>query len=107
MIEQTVDGTAIIARMLRPKPAPDILLAACRMLGVSPQEAAAFETTPAGIVAGRAGGFAPVIGVAPGGHTGPLLAQGADLVVTGLAELLERQLPSRADALSADRFVKR
>jgi HAD superfamily hydrolase (TIGR01509 family) len=97
LIEQSVDGNTIVATRLRPKPAPDILLAACRMLGVSPQEAAAFETTPAGVAAARAGGFALVVGVEPGGHTGPLLAQGADLVVSGLAELLERQLPGRTD----------
>jgi HAD superfamily hydrolase (TIGR01509 family) len=94
LIEQSVDGNTIVAKRLPAKPAPDILLAACRMLGVSPQKAATFETTPAGVAAARAGGFALVIGVEPGGHAQPLRAQGADLVVTGLAEVLERNLPT-------------
>jgi len=94
LIEQSVDGNTIIAKRLPAKPAPHILLAACQMLGVSPKEAAAFETTPAGVAAARAGGFELVIGVEPGGHAEPLRAQGADLVVTGLAELLERNLPT-------------
>ena len=94
MIEQSVDGNTIVATKLRPKPAPDIPLAACRMLGVSPKEAAAFETSPAGVAAARAGGFGIVIGVEPGGRADPLRAKGADLVVTGLAELLERNQPT-------------
>jgi HAD superfamily hydrolase (TIGR01509 family) len=94
LIEQSVDGNTILAERLRTKPAPDILLAACRMLGVRPEQAAAFETSPAGVAAARAGGFDLVIGVDPGGHAEPLLAQGADLVVSGLAELLERSLPT-------------
>ena len=94
LIEQSVDGNTIVATKLRPKPAPDIPLAACRMLGVSPKEAAAFETSPAGVAAARAGGFGIVIGVEPGGRADPLRAKGADLVVTGLAELLERNQPT-------------
>jgi HAD superfamily hydrolase (TIGR01509 family) len=92
LIEQRVDGNTILAQGLRAKPAADILLAASRMLGVPPERAAAFETSPAGVAAARAGDFHLVIGVDPAGHAEPLLAEGADLVVTGLAELLERNL---------------
>jgi beta-phosphoglucomutase family hydrolase len=95
LVEQRVDGNTILAERLRGKPAPDILLAACRMLGVPPQQAAAFETSSAGVAAARAGGLGLVIGVDAGGQAEALRNQGADLVVSGLAELLEQNLPSR------------
>jgi beta-phosphoglucomutase-like phosphatase (HAD superfamily) len=72
----------MVAEHLRPKPAPDALLAACDRLGVDPAHTAAFETTPAGILAARAGGFALVVAV-------DTPVDGADLGVAGLGELLE------------------
>ena len=45
---------------LRPKPAPDIFLAAARRLGVAPDEALVIEDAEKGIRAARAGGF-PVL----------------------------------------------
>jgi beta-phosphoglucomutase family hydrolase len=95
LIEQRVDGNTIVGERLRSKPAPDILLAACERLGVRPEQAAVVETSPAGVAAGRACGFALVIGVDAGGRAEALREQGADLVVTGLAELLGRNLPRR------------
>jgi beta-phosphoglucomutase-like phosphatase (HAD superfamily) len=77
---------------LRAKPAPDTLLAACRQLGVAPQNAASFETTPAGIAAARTAEFGLVIGVNSNGRAGTLREEGADVVITGLAELLDRNL---------------
>jgi beta-phosphoglucomutase-like phosphatase (HAD superfamily) len=91
-IESCIDGTAIAAAALRVKPAPDTLLAACRELGVEPAHAAAFETGAAGVEAARAARFATVIGVDTSGRADALLDAGADLVVPGLAELLERRL---------------
>ena len=90
LIEGSVDGNAIVAGRLRARPAPDILLAACRDLDVRPAETAVFETSPAGVAAGRAGGFGLVIGVGTE-HLDALREAGADLVVSGLAELLERR----------------
>ena len=46
----------------RPKPAPDLYLAACAGLGVDPQAAVALEDSPTGVVAARAAGML-VIGV--------------------------------------------
>jgi HAD superfamily hydrolase (TIGR01509 family) len=92
LIDQRVDGNTMQAEHLRVKPAPDTLLAACRMLGVEPQRAAAFETTRAGVAAGRAAGFDLIVGVDSGDGAEGLRAEGADLVVSGVDDLLERRL---------------
>jgi beta-phosphoglucomutase-like phosphatase (HAD superfamily) len=55
LVDERVDGATIVAERLRPRPAPDIVLAACRLLDVPPDRAAAFETSAAGVVAARAG----------------------------------------------------
>src|SRR5262249_14244955 len=78
MIEECVDGEAIVSERLRTRPAPDVLLAACRRLSVEPAHAAVFETSSAGIAAARAAGFDLVVGVArPEGADG-LAGAGAD-----------------------------
>lgn len=89
-----VDGRTAAAEGLLRKPAPDMLIAACRHLGVDPAHAAVFETTMDGITAGRAGGFGLVVAVDPEGQAAVLRAHGADRVVTDLGELLEQQLAS-------------
>lgn len=76
-------------RGLAGKPAPDTFLAAAAAVGVTPEQAAVFEDSLAGVVAGRAGGFGFVVGVDRTGQGKELRARGADLVVTDLAELLE------------------
>ena len=91
LIDERVDGNLMVSEHLRAKPAPDTLLAACRMLGVEPRRAVAFETTRAGIAAGRAAGFELVIGVDSGVGAAGLRAVGADLVVAGVGELLEHR----------------
>jgi beta-phosphoglucomutase-like phosphatase (HAD superfamily) len=75
---------------LQGKPAPDTFIAGARALGVGPSEAAVFEDALAGVAAGRAGGFACVIGVDRVGQADELRAHGADVVVSDLAELLDR-----------------
>jgi beta-phosphoglucomutase-like phosphatase (HAD superfamily) len=92
LIEQRVDGNAIVASGLRAWPAPDVLLAACRRLDVRPQQTAVFETDVAGIAAGRAGDFEVVVAVDRTGDADTLRRQGADLVVGDLAELLDARL---------------
>ncbi len=92
LIEECVDGNAALAEGLRRKPAPDMLLAACRSLGVRPDRTAVFETTEDGVVAGRAAGFELVVAVDQEGASGALRARGADLVVADLGEILERAL---------------
>lgn len=92
LIETSVDGRTMATKHLRPKPAPDTLVAACDALGTDPSEAVAFETTPAGVTAARAAGFASIIGVDQFGQETALRRAGADQVVPGLADLLERRL---------------
>ena len=87
LIEHCVDGNTIEVEHLRPKPAPDTIIAACRRLELEPGQLAAFETTTAGIAAARAAGARLVVCVDRGGGTD---AGGADLVVTDLAELFAR-----------------
>jgi alpha,alpha-trehalase len=93
LVDGSIDAEVIAAERLGNRPAPDRLLAACRTLGVEPQQAAAFETTPAGVAAARSAGFAWVVAVAPGGDPDKLrqlrLAD-ADMAVSGLGNLLER-----------------
>ena len=92
LIDERVDGNTMREQQLQRKPAPDTLLAACRLLDVLPEQTAVFETTPDGVTAGRAGGFELVVGVDSLGGANALRAQGADLVVADLGELLERRL---------------
>jgi HAD superfamily hydrolase (TIGR01509 family) len=94
LIDCTVDGRVIAARRLQPRPGPDILLAACDELRVNPRHAASFETSPEGIAAARTAGFGVVIGVGRGDRTRELRDAGADVVVSGLEELLDRTLAS-------------
>ena len=58
------------------------------MLGVRPARAVVVEDAIAGVTAGRAGGFGLVVGVDREGGGDALRAHGADVVVTGLGELL-------------------
>ncbi|HLY83318.1 MAG TPA: beta-phosphoglucomutase family hydrolase [Acidimicrobiales bacterium] len=90
LFEVIVDGIIADRNHLRGKPAPDGFLAGARALGVTASEAAVFEDALAGVEAGRAGGFAFVVGVDRGGHADALRAHGADVVVADLAELLDR-----------------
>jgi beta-phosphoglucomutase family hydrolase len=90
LFEQVVDGVVAQREHLEGKPAPDAFLAGARVLGVEPPEAAVFEDALAGVAAGRAGRFGCVVGVDRVGQADALRSHGADLVVSDLAELLER-----------------
>jgi len=90
LFEARIDGLTIATDHLRGKPAPDTFLAGARALGLEPREAAVFEDAQAGVAAGRAGGFGFVVGVDRLGQAGALREDGADVVVTDLAELLDR-----------------
>jgi HAD superfamily hydrolase (TIGR01509 family) len=92
LIDTYVDGNTVRSEQLRRKPAPDMLLSACRRLGVGPERTVVFETTLDGVEAGRAGQFEMVVAVDQLGAASELTAHGADLVVADLGELLERQL---------------
>ncbi|MEU9886890.1 beta-phosphoglucomutase family hydrolase [Sphaerisporangium sp. NPDC051011] len=90
LFEERIDGRTVVRDHLAGKPAPDAFLAAARALGVAPDEAAVFEDALAGVEAGRAGRFACVVGVDRVGQAAELREHGADVVVSDLAELLER-----------------
>jgi beta-phosphoglucomutase family hydrolase len=89
LFEARIDGVVVAERGLAGKPAPDTFLAGAEALGVRPDAAAVFEDALAGVAAGRAGGFALVVGVDRVGQRADLLAHGADVVVGDLAELLD------------------
>ncbi|WP_299820985.1 trehalose-phosphatase [uncultured Jannaschia sp.] len=87
LFEVVVDGVEAARLGLPGKPGPDTFLEAARRLGIPPDRAAVVEDAIAGVAAGRAGGFALVIGVAQAGDDAALREAGADLVVGDLSEL--------------------
>jgi beta-phosphoglucomutase family hydrolase len=88
LFDGQVDGNVAEAEHLKGKPAPDTYLRAARMVGVHPGEAAVYEDALAGVEAGRAGGFALVVGVDRTGQAAALRSHGADVVVRDLADLM-------------------
>jgi len=89
LFEERIDGVVAEREHLQGKPAPDTFLAGARALGVEPGQAAVFEDALVGVQAGRAGGFACVVGVDRVGQADALREHGADIVVGDLAELLD------------------
>jgi len=91
LFDARIDGMVADREHLRGKPAPDTFLAGARALGLKPTTATVFEDALAGVAAGRAGGFGFVVGVDRVGQAEALKQHGADVVVTDLAELLDRR----------------
>jgi beta-phosphoglucomutase family hydrolase len=89
LFDARIDGLVAAERHLAGKPAPDTFLAGAEALRVGPDAAAVFEDALAGVEAGRAGGFALVVGVDRVGQAVELRRHGADVVVRDLSELLE------------------
>ncbi len=90
LFEARIDGVLARREHLRGKPEPDTYLAGARALNIEPRAAAVFEDALAGVAAGRAGGFGQVVGVDRTGQADALRQHGADVVVTDLADLLDR-----------------
>ena len=88
LFEARIDGHVAEQEHLHGKPAPDTFLAGARALGMQASDAAVFEDALAGVEAGRAGGFAFVVGVDRVGQADALREHGADVVVDDLADLL-------------------
>lgn len=88
LFEVRIDGIFAEEEHLRGKPAPDTFLAGARALSLQPGQCAVFEDALAGVEAGRAGTFGYVVGVDRVGQAEALLAHGASVTVTDLAELL-------------------
>jgi HAD superfamily hydrolase (TIGR01509 family) len=82
--------------VLRPKPAPDIYLEACRRLGAEPALSVALEDSPIGVAsAGAAGMF--VIGVP---YLSDTQMPGSDLLVDSLADPAVAQVLGMSDTAS-------
>jgi len=81
-----VDGKIAREQRLRGKPSPDTFLYGATQLQCPPPLVAVVEDAPAGVAAGRQGGFGYVIGVARGASPAELLDAGADVVVRDLQE---------------------
>jgi HAD superfamily hydrolase (TIGR01509 family) len=91
LVEARVDAEAMRAEHLRSRPAPDLLLAACRRLGVAPADAVTLTHSRAGVAAGRAAGL-EVVGVGTGERAELLRGFGAERVVPSLGALLDTRL---------------
>ena len=89
-VQQRVDGVTLREEHIAGKPAPDSFLRAAQLLDVTPAQAVVFEDALSGVEAGRAGNFGFVVGVDRVGQAEELRRNGADVVVTDLAELLPR-----------------
>lgn len=87
-IQQRVDGVTLRDENIAGKPAPDSYLRGAELLGVDADAAAVFEDAISGVQAGHAGNFGYVVGVDRVGQADDLRRNGADVVVTDLAELL-------------------
>lgn len=88
LFELRVDGKVAETFGLPGKPEPATFLKAAELLGVEPKQAIVIEDAIAGVQAGRRGGFGLVIGVDRHDDAEALRENGADLVVSDLAELL-------------------
>lgn len=84
-----VDGVVAAERGLPGKPDPAPFLAAAEDLGVEPARSVVVEDAISGVQAGRAGGFGLVIGVEHEGDARVLIENGADVVVSDLADVVE------------------
>ena len=84
-----VDGLVATAAGLPGKPAPDTYVYAAELLGLTPAECAVIEDAHSGVQAGREGDFGLVVGVDRGVGADGLMASGADIVVSDLAELVD------------------
>ena len=93
LVEERVDAEVMNAESLRSRPAPDLLLAARRCLGVQPQEAVTFTHSAAGVAAGHAAGLA-VVGVGDDAEEELLRGFGAERVVPSVTSLLDSSLIS-------------
>jgi HAD superfamily hydrolase (TIGR01509 family) len=69
-------------QVAQPKPAPDLYLEACRLVGVAPADAVALEDSGTGVAAARAAGVY-VIGI----PSVPGMELGADLLAASLDDI--------------------
>lgn len=87
LFDARVDGEVADELGLPGKPEPDMLLELTKRLEATPLRTAVVEDATAGVQAGRAGGFALVIGVNRSSTQGRLLGSGAHVEVADLSEV--------------------
>jgi HAD superfamily hydrolase (TIGR01509 family) len=80
-IPDVFDVIVALGATTRPKPAPDLYLDACSLLGVAPFEAVAIEDSFRGATAAKVAGMS-VVGVG----TAPRLKEASDLVIPDLTD---------------------
>ena len=97
LVDERIDAAVIGAEALHSRPAPDLLLAACRRLAVEREHAVTFTNTGAGVVAGRRAGMF-TIGVGDADKSESLEGFGAEQVVAALTTLLDPRLRAGLDA---------
>ncbi len=90
LFDACIDGTYAAEHHTAGKPAPDMFLAGAVAVATEPDACAVFEDALAGVEAGRAGGFGLVVGVDRRADADALREHGAEIVVTDLADLLEK-----------------
>jgi beta-phosphoglucomutase family hydrolase len=88
-VQVRVDGQTMREESIAGKPAPDSFLRAAQLLDAAADQAAVFEDALAGVAAGRAGDFGFVVGVDRADQAEELRRNGADVVVSDLADLLD------------------
>ncbi|NEE00652.1 HAD family hydrolase [Phytoactinopolyspora halotolerans] len=89
MFDVCIEGGRADRLRLPGKPDPTVFVEAARRLGVAPPDAVVVEDAPAGVEAGRRGGFGLVIGLDRTGTSAEgFLRSGADTVVGSLHDLM-------------------
>lgn len=91
VIDDRIDAEVVLAQGLSARPAPDVLLAACRRLGVTAADTATLTHSPDGVIAGRAAGMT-VVAIAAEPRAEVLAGVGPGRVAPSLAALLDRRL---------------
>ncbi|GAA3687036.1 hypothetical protein GCM10022224_060050 [Nonomuraea antimicrobica] len=87
LFDVLVDGDDAARLGLPGKPDPALFQEAARRLELPPEQVAIVDDAPAGVRAGRRGGFGLVVAVdRSGGRAAAMRASGADVVVSDLAE---------------------
>jgi len=87
LFDAEVDGVEAAKLGLKGKPEPDVFVEAARRLKARPDRSVVVEDALAGVKAGKAGGFALVVGVDREGQAQELKENGADIVVKDLSEI--------------------
>ena len=82
-----VDGVVSAELGLHGKPEPDIFTTACQILGSTPAKSIVVEDAVSGVQAGAKGKFGLTLGIARENNELELAENGADFVVTDLAEI--------------------